>query len=120
MSFLVSIALVLFLSSVCGAQPGDVLDPLPRDYDQVRDGLPTSEGGNPGGAYCGPTSAADLLKWLNENGYPAVGDWGPSPQDVTDAIYDIGVDMNCSYYRFGRTGLCCGSVRNCSQWMCHV
>jgi hypothetical protein len=49
------------------AQPGDLY--LPPDFAQVRPGLPPNAGGTPGGAYCGPTSAADLLQWLHDNGF---------------------------------------------------
>jgi hypothetical protein len=58
------------LASVVSAQPGDLY--LPPDFSQVRPGLPETAGGTPGGAYCGPTSAADLLQWLHDNGFPDV------------------------------------------------
>ncbi|UCC31097.1 MAG: IPTL-CTERM sorting domain-containing protein [Phycisphaerales bacterium] len=81
------------------AQPGDLLVPLPPGYNQVRPAMDWCDplpGDAPGGAYCGPASSAILLKWLNENGYPAVGDWGESCCEVSEAIRDLGVAMSCS------------------------
>jgi hypothetical protein len=51
------------------AQPGNLY--LPPDFSQVREGLPDYFG-VPGGGYCGPTSAADVLQWLRDNGWPEV------------------------------------------------
>lgn len=85
------------------ASQGDLLLPLPPDYLQARtsllaDGtvlLPATESGTRGGAYCGPTSSADLLKWLDGNGYPGVGAWGDSYDEVTAGIFDVGEALDC-------------------------
>ncbi|MCI0631800.1 MAG: hypothetical protein L0Y44_14230 [Phycisphaerales bacterium] len=71
----VSAVSLLFLLTLPGvwtspASAGDLY--LPPDFSQVREGLPETAGGTPGGAYCGPTSAADLLQWLHDNDYPEV------------------------------------------------
>jgi len=81
-------------TSAIFAQPGDLFLPLPPDYCQVRAGLPATVGGTQGGAYCGPTSAADLLKWMNVNGFPLVGMWGNTEPEITAAILSIGAPAN--------------------------
>lgn len=93
---LLALFLVAELTGVTLALPGDFLVPLPPGYNQVRydivgcEDLPEN-----GGAYCGPTSSAILLKWLDENGYPGVGTWGESCCEVSDALRDLGTSMSC-------------------------
>ncbi|MFO0839331.1 MAG: hypothetical protein U1D55_12505 [Phycisphaerae bacterium] len=85
--------LLAFATATALAQPGDLVVPLPPDYAQVRNGLPVNQNGTPGGNYCGPTASADLLKWMNQNGWPLVGNWGNGNNAVTNAIANLGVLM---------------------------
>jgi hypothetical protein len=93
LSLVASMAVTLVALAPAHAQPGDLVLPLPPDYTQVRNGLPQTAGGTPGGAYCGPTSCADLLKWMNLNGWPEVGTWGDSTAAVTTGIANLGILM---------------------------
>jgi hypothetical protein len=70
-------AAVLLTPRHAAAQPGDLY--LSPDFAQVREGLPDYFG-VPGGGYCGPTSACDVLQWLRDHGYPDV----PGVPDVND------------------------------------
>ncbi|MEZ6241806.1 MAG: GC-type dockerin domain-anchored protein [Phycisphaerales bacterium] len=55
------------------------------DFDQKRDvapgilGLPVNDEGEGGAMFCMPTSATDLLGYVNKHGYPGV--YGPGVQD---------------------------------------
>ncbi len=79
------------------------------DLDQQRFGLPPA--GNPGGMYCGPTTAVDLYTFMADNGYPALLpgqlnlDW-QAPANFaagTANIFTMGSLMGCS--PTGGTGL---------------
>jgi len=72
--------------------PGDFI--LPPDYEQVRVGLPATDSGTPGGAYCGPTAAADLMQWLDDNGYPEIDFPDATPDDITMEIFQIGLYLD--------------------------
>lgn len=43
-----------------------------RDFDQARAGLTANASGVPGGNYCGPTAAMDLIDFYGTHGYPQV------------------------------------------------
>jgi hypothetical protein len=74
------------------AAPGDFT--LYPDHEQVRAGLPATTGGAPGGAYCGPTSAADVINWLNDNGYPELGFDDTNAATITLEIFGIGLYLS--------------------------
>lgn len=106
------VAAALLSASVSSIAESSVVDYMaPPDFAQIR-----SELDDDGGFHCGPTSAADGLQWLANNGWPllspltvtddaADGSQGQAPvgsapwviqqwTDITDYIDSIGIEMD--------------------------
>ena len=64
------------------------------DFDQRRSGL-----ANSGNNHCVPTSHANMLAYISDHGFPLVfpnvtkSSWASEYQDITDNIFDLGMDM---------------------------
>ncbi|HZM15377.1 MAG TPA: FlgD immunoglobulin-like domain containing protein [Candidatus Krumholzibacteria bacterium] len=61
------------------------------DHEQVRATLPATDSGVQGGAYCGPTSASDVVNWLNDNGYPGLDFDDSDAAAITLEIFGLGL-----------------------------
>lgn len=72
------------------------------DFDQVRTGLPDDSGGDPGGQYCVPSSAANLCAYIANHGFtnvsPGQANWQASANftAATSFIEDLGDRMSTS------------------------